>query len=43
MVTRQSNNVLQNVRNIIRGEIGENYALPDYMAFLMERLEKNQR
>ena len=38
MVTRQSNNILQDVREIIRGEVGENYPLPDYMAFLMERL-----
>jgi hypothetical protein len=40
MVTRQSNNILSDIRGLINGGEGKNYALDDCMAFIMERSEK---
>ncbi|HBL84374.1 MAG: hypothetical protein A2Y17_04900 [Clostridiales bacterium GWF2_38_85] len=37
MVTRQSNNILPDIREIVDGGKGENYTFADCMAFLMER------
>jgi hypothetical protein len=41
MIIRQSNNLLPDIRGIIKGEDGKNYPFDDCMAFLMERLDKN--
>lgn len=38
MVTRQSNNQLTNIRGIINGSEGKNYAFDDCMTILMEKL-----
>ncbi len=40
MITKQSNNALPDIRGIINGMEGKNYALNDCMAFLVERLEE---
>lgn len=42
MATKQSNHLLPDIRDIINGMEGKNFALNDCMAFLMERLEEKR-
>jgi len=43
MIARRSNNILPDIRGIINGMEGKNYAFNDCMAFLMERLEEKPK
>lgn len=43
MINERSNNKLSDIRGIINGDEGKNYAFDDCMAFLMERLGENPK